>query len=867
MFDLEKAIQDWLRLFRKHQAFNHGSVREMELHLRDHIDDLVASGQSQKDAFDLAVKDFGKIHPMAREEFKNLIPKSTLLSLLHLSMLKNYFLIATRNFRRHKFYAFVNVLGLTIGLSIVFLIGLFVTDELSFDQFHAQKDRIYRVVENQYYADQPVFPVAVTPTAVGPALVQEYPEISKFTRLSRTNDQFEFEGEEIMEGEGYMVDAQFFDMFSFPIIQGSVDAFHEKINGLVLNEELVEKYFPNKNPIGEFMKINGEEFEITAVIKDVPKNSHLSFRYLTNFEKYLSENPDGVNSWGSNWLYTYVELSPSADLEEVNEKIVGLIKANSEESVTDIYLQPMLDIYLGEVDFVVEVTRKGEMQYVKIFTIVAIIILLISCINFMNLSTARSAKRAKEVGLRKTVGAHRYQLIVQFLSESVLLTMIAVVLAAGIVLLILPSFNQLANKEFDLGLMIGAESGMLWIVGIVFAAIITGLIAGSYPAIYLSSLKPVETLTSEVVSGKKGAGLRKILVVMQFTISVILIIGTVVVYQQLQFVQNVDLGYNKENVLYTFVPGEKSEVFANELREQAGITSVGVANRHPGYILSSTSGFDWTGKNPDETILFHTMGVDEHYMRTMEMNILEGRHFSNADSAVVMINEKAREIMGLENPVGETISAMGDRKIVGVVEDFNFKSIHTAIEPIVIFKLSGLNRIYVKYQPEETDQIVSTVEDTWNRLLPDREFDYYFLEEDFKEMYSAEQRTSTLSTYFAGLAILISCLGLFGLVSYATEQRTKEVGIRKVLGASVQNLFLLLTGDFTRLVLVSLVISVPVGWFAMQNWLEGFAYHIDLSPWVFIMSGAGALAIALLTVSYQSVRASISNPIRALRDQ
>jgi ABC-type antimicrobial peptide transport system permease subunit len=308
-------------------------------------------------------------------------------------------------------------------------------------------------------------------------------------------------------------------------------------------------------------------------------------------------------------------------------------------------------------------------------------------------------------------------------------------------------------------------------------------------------------------------------------------------------------------------------VFANELREQTGIVNVGVSNRHPGYILSSTSGFDWPGKNPDETILFHTMGVDEYYMSTMEMNILEGRPFTHTDSAVVMINEKAKEIMGMENPIGELLTASGERKIVGVVEDFNFKSIHTAIEPIVIFKLSGLNRVFIKYDPEEAENIVQTVEGVWLRLLPDREFDYYFLEEDFKEMYAAEQRTSTLSTYFAGLAILISCLGLFGLVSYATEQRTKEVGIRKVLGASVQNLFLLLTGDFTRLVLISLFISIPIGWFAMGIWLGGFAYHIDLNWWIFVFSGASALAIAILTVSYQSIRASISNPVHALRNE
>ena len=837
----------------------------MELHLRDHIDDLLTTGYSEQDAFEMAVREFGEIQPMAREEFWNLIPKSTFFTIFNISMLKYYIKIASRNFWKHKFYAFVNIIGLTMGLSIVFLIGLFVTDELSFDQFHAKKDYLYRVVENQYYAGQPVFPVAVTPTALGPSLREEYPEISKFTRVSNNSDRFEAEDRKITENGGIAVDEHFFEMFSFPLVAGSIESFTQNINSLILNEELAEKYFPDKDPIGDMIKLGGEEFVVTGVIRDVPKNSHLSFRYIKNFENYLAQDPDRADSWGTNWLYTYVELDPGADFNVVNEKIIGQIKANNEGSITDIYLQPILDIYLGEVDFVVEVSRKGEMQYVRIFTVVAFFILLISCINFMNLSTARSAKRAQEIGLRKTVGAQRYQLIIQFLSESVLLSIIAVILSVGIVVLILPSFNQLTNKEFDLQMLMYSDLGFKLLVGILVAAVLTGLIAGSYPAIFLSSLKPISMLNSAVVTGKQGSGIRRVLVVLQFVISVVVIIGTVVVYKQLQFVQNVNLGYNMDNIVYTFVPGEQSETFANELREQPGIINVGLSNRHPGYILNSTSGIGWPGKNQDETILFHTMGIDEHYMTTMEMNIIEGRPFSHTDSAVVFINEKAQEIMGLKDPVGELITANGERKIVGVVEDFNFKSIHTAIEPIVIFKLSGLNRVYIKYEPDEANNIVSTVEGVWSKLLQDREFDYYFLDEDFDRMYEAEERTSKLSTYFAGLAIIISCLGLFGLVSYATEQRTKEVGVRKVLGASVQNLFLLLTGDFLRLVLISFIISIPIGWYAMDKWLEGFAYHIDLSVWIFVFSGAATLGIALLTVSYQSIRASISNPVRALR--
>jgi ABC-type antimicrobial peptide transport system permease subunit len=442
-----------------------------------------------------------------------------------------------------------------------------------------------------------------------------------------------------------------------------------------------------------------------------------------------------------------------------------------------------------------------------------------------------------------------------------------VFLSLVIIALILPSFNQIANKEFDLQMLMAPQSGILWGLGIVIVAILTGLFAGSYPALFLSSLNPTSSLKSDVATGKSGSGLRKTLVVLQFVISVVLIIGTAVVYKQLQFIQNVNLGYNRDNIVYTYMPGDKSEIFSNELREQPGIINVGLSNRHPAYILSSTSGFGWPGKNPDETILFHTMGVDENYMATMDMEIIDGRQFLNTDSAVVMINERAREIMGLNDPVGQIITAMGDREIVGVVKDFNFKSIHTAIEPIVIFKLPELNRVYIRFDPAESENIVATIGGVWSKLLPDREFDYYFLDEDFDEMYKAEQRTSKLSTYFAVLAILISCLGLFGLVSYATEQRTKEVGIRKVLGASVRNIFGLLTGDFVRLVAVSLVVSIPIGWYAMDKWLTGFAYHIDLSAWIFIFSGIAALAITLLTVSYQSIRVSISNPVHALRSE
>lgn len=862
MFDLEKSIQKWLKQFRKHKEFHDGSVKEMEAHLRDYIDDLIAEGLSEQSSFEKAVAEFGPLKYTAREEYKTQKPRYK----SNTAMLSNYFKIAIRNFWKHRSYATLNIAGLTIGLTVVFLIGLFVNDELSFDQFHAKKETIYRVVENQYYAGQPVFPVAVTPTALGPSLEAEYPEILNSSRASSEVYTFKIGDQDLVEQDGMMVDQQFFNMFSFEIIGGSVDFFNDRLDALVLTESIAKKYFPDGDALGQVMQLDDNAYEVLAIIKDVPHNSHLDFDYLTNFESYLAADTSRANNWGSNWLYTYVEVTPSTNIEELNEQIIGQIKANNEGSVTDIYLQPLTDIYLGEVSFTADVSRKGQMLYVQIFSIVAVFILLISCINFMNLSTARSAKRAKEVGLRKTVGASRPQLIIQFLSESVLLALVSVILSIGIVAILLPFFNQTANKEFDLQLLFQSQLGIQLVVGMLGTAIIAGLFAGSYPAVFLSAIQPIRTLNANATNTRGGL-LRKVLVVLQFTISIVLIIGTLVIYKQFQFIQKVNLGYNKDHLIYLFPPNNQSRVFAEELRKVSGIDGVALSNRHPAYVLSSTSGFNWPGQNPDETILIHYMGVDEHYLSTMQMNIKEGRDFLSTDSATLIINERAKEIMGLEDPVGQTITAFGDRRIVGVVDDFNFKSIHTEIEPLIIFRLSNPSRVYVRYDPNEEANISSKIEEVWTELFPNTEYNRYFLDSDFNEMYEAEERTGKLSTYFAVLAIIISCLGLFGLVSYATEQRSKEIGIRKVLGASIPRLFMHLTADFTRLVIISLLVAIPVSWLAMNSWLDGYAYRVEISIWIFIVSALLAILIALVTVSYQSIRASISNPVHALRNE
>ena len=867
MFNLEKAIKAWLSDFRKHRAFDPGTIREMELHLRDHIDDLLHEGLDEKAAFQKAVESFGDIKPMAKEVFHNQRPGTGKHSFINTTMLHNYFKIMVRNFWRYKFYSMVNVAGLTLGLTTVFLIGLFVNDELAFDQFHEHKEELYRVVENQYYTDQPVFPVAVTPLPLGPSMLEAYPEVMSFTRILYEDYQFEYGDSKLIEPNGYMVDEGFFEMFTFPVIKGSTVGFKERLNALVLTAEMAQKYFPDTDPIGQSIKLDGKEFVVDAVLENVPKNSHLTFDYLVNYLNYEVEYPKRATQWQNNTLYTYVKLNKSVDLEALNEKIKGHIKKNDDDSVVDIYLQPVTDVYLGEVDFLVEVSKKGEMIYVQIFSVVAIFILLISCINFMNLSTARASRRTKEVGLRKTIGAQRSQLIFQFLSESVLLSFVAVILSVLIVSLVMPWFNQLTNKQFDLAELFLSGQAMQLGIGILLAALVTGLLAGSYPAVYLSAIRPISTLNTQSVSLKRGAGLRKVLVIFQFMISIVLIIGTLVIYNQVQFIQNIDLGYDHDNVIYTNAPETQADLLTAELLNQPGVVDVGMTDRHPGYVMTSESGFMWPNKKPDETILIHHMSVDDRYMGAMKMNILEGRGFLATDSAVMIINEKAREVMEIENPLGLTVKAYGQRRIIGVVQDFNFKSIHTPIEPMFVILREELDGIYIKYEPEYEDRIAATLESTWQQLFPDRDLDYYFLEQDFQEMYEAEQRTSALSTCFAVLAIIISCLGLFGLVSYAVEQRHKEIGIRKALGASVSSLFVLLTKDFTRLVIVSLIISVPISWFVINDWLENFAYHITLSWWVIGVSALAALVITLLTVSYQSLRASTANPVESLRHE
>ncbi|MCB0487170.1 MAG: ABC transporter permease [Cyclobacteriaceae bacterium] len=786
-------------------------------------------------------------------------------------MIKNYIIISLRKFRRQKFFSLINLFGLTIGLSSVILIMLYVTDELSYDKFHQRTNGIFRVVENQHYAGQPVFPVAVTPAPLGPSLKSEYPEVEDATRFWFTNQIFQ-NGDQKFTELGAYVDPSFLSIFSFDLAAGSNETALSDINNIIITQELAKKYFGDEDPINKIIKIGDDRQAIVGgVLENIPTNSHIQFDFILPIENRFSRDPDASTNWGNNTMYTYVLLSDGADVEKLNDQIKDQIRKNQDRSVTDVFLQPIDNIHLGETYFTADVGGKGNKQYVTIFLIVAIFILAIACINFMNLATARSMSRAKEVGLRKSIGANRVQLVLQFLNESLLTALVAMVLAVLIVDLLLPQFNVLAGKTLNMNIFANAKL-ILYLLGF---ATVTGLIAGSYPAFFLSAFQPATVLKSAPVKASGGSLFRKILVITQFFISTIMITGTLVVYDQIEYIRSKDLGYDKENVIKIPRISNNYKSFKDDLLTQSGIVDVSASNQHPAYVENSTSGISWEGKNQDEAILIHTLFTDFDYLKTMGAKIAEGRDFmknNRADSNAVVINQEAARVMGFESPVGQEIQVgiPVPFSIIGVVDDFHFKSIHQKIEPLVmaIARNDGmLGYTMIRVEPGNPSSKVSTIQQAWEKFNPGREFVYTYLNDDFIDLYKAEEQTGTIFKYFSGLAILVSCLGLFGLASFTLEQRTKEFGIRKIFGASLFQLFTTASTGFIVLVIVAFALAAPVSLFFINRWLDGFAYHISLSVNAFLYAGVLAVGIALVTVSYQAVRSAIVNPSASLRHE
>lgn len=781
-------------------------------------------------------------------------------------MLKSYFKIAFRNLQRNKVYSFINVTGLALGLACTILISLWVYDEISYDKFHTKGPQLYRVLANTYWDGVSTF--EDVPLNTAEAMKKDIPEVEKVTALvSRT--LLVTVGSRSFKEQGYYSSPDILSMFSFPFKNGDMNTALSSPDQIVITEKLAAKYFANENPIGKTLKIDNDKvFTITAVLKDIPLNSSLQFNWLIPFEVHVKSN-DWLKKWGSYTVDMYAMLKPGSKLETVNTKLKSLLKNNADKNTKDvIFLQAFEDRYLYS-NFKNGFQDGGRIEYVKLFTIVAFFVLLIACINFMNLTTARSSKRAKEVGIRKVIGAERSMIISQFMGEAALLTIISVLLSLLIVLLSMPYFNALTGK--NLSMSFGNPAFVVMLLSI---TLITILISGSYPALFLSSFKPVAVLKAAIVKSTGTAFLRKGLVVVQFTLSVFLIVGTLVIYKQVQYIKNKNLGLEKENLIQVDLNGDiykKSKTFLEAIMRSSAIKSATLTADNPINISGSSSDLRWEGQLPGQLGEISATWVGYDFLKTVGVSLVDGRDFdpSRPDSMNYIINETAARMMGIKNPVGKTVSFWkGKGQIIGVVKDFHLKSLHEAITPLILVLEPGNSSyVFVRTEPGKTTQAIADMQKVYSQYNSVFPFEYHFMDEIYDQRYKSEIVIGQLGNIFAGLTIFISCLGLFGLAAFTAEQRFKEIGIRKVLGATVVNLTGLLSKDFLKLVLFALIIAIPAAIWAMNTWLEGFAYRIEMPWWIFALSGIMALLIASVTVSFQAIKAAMMNPVKSLRSE
>lgn len=787
-------------------------------------------------------------------------------------MFKSYLRIAFRNIFRSKLFSIVNILGLTFGMSSALLIFLWVNDELGVNQFHSRIDRIYKVMENQTYSEGRIFTFEATPAPMAPVLASEYPEIEAATRWTwPTNPLLQY-GDKSFKDEGRWVDPEFLYMFDFPLVRGDKATALKDKNSIVLTQRLAKKLFGDEDPMGKVIVMDTKEsYQVSAIISDPPENSQLKFEYLAPFHKWFDDNKSWLDSWGNNNIRTFVLLKEGSNAEEFGKKFKDEVKNHNKESNVALFIHPFKDAYLhGE--FTEGKLNGGRIEYVRIFFIVAIFVLFIACINFMNLSTAQASKRAKEVGLRKVIGAVPRQLFRQFMGESFITVVLAAVFALGLVALILPAFNELTAKHLSLNLLD-------WKIASIFVGLIliTALLAGIYPAVFIAEFKPVQVLKGQLKSGKKAAAFRKTLVVVQFVLSIFLIISTIVVYRQMDFMQNRDIGFVRDNLFYSWMEGDMAknyETIRTRLLQAPSIESVTMANTLPIEVGSSTMGVDWEGKDPDQQVLFSVMDVDFDFIQSMKMNMAEGRAFDRnmiTDTVGYIVNEAGAEKFGFKDGTADKEVTMWGRKgrVVGVVKDFNFGSLHNAIEPLIMRVSPNVEWgvILVRAKEGQSTEAIAALEKISKEYAPQYPYRYSFLNQDWEEFYKAEGQRGKIFNSLAGLSIFISCLGLFGLSAFSAERRIKELGIRKVMGASVPGLLKLMAKEFTILVLLAAVIGCPVAWYTMNGWLQNYAYHIEVGWVTLLVATLLCLFVSLATILYHSLKATRMNPTISLRHE
>jgi putative ABC transport system permease protein len=790
-------------------------------------------------------------------------------------MIKNYFKTAWRNLSRNRAHSVINISGLAIGISCSLLILLWVQNELSMDAWHKNGPQIYAIYERSHadHKDQAGYG---TPAHLADEMKKVIPDVQYATQLD-WGDQNTFQvGEKIAKLAGFFAGADYFKMFDSPLLQGSAQSALNTPASIAISHKMADQFYGSSQAaIGKSIRFeNKKSFTVSAVFEDLPKTASQKFDYLVNWQEFLDEN-GWAQDWGNSGPRTFIMLRADANPALVEKKITHFLdnydKSQKKDVRTiDLGLQPYNETYLHG-NFTGDKIDGGRIEYVNIFSVVAIFILLIACINFMNLSTARSVKRAREIGVRKVIGAVRSVLIKQFIGESMLVTVIAVAFSLVLMVLLLPVFNQVTQKQIDLPFAEPAFWARLLVI-----TLITGMVSGSYPALFLSSFNAVKVLKGTLKLGSGVTLFRKGLVVFQFVLSIILIISTIIISKQVNFIQSKNLGFDRENLIYLPLDGDlatKYDVLKNEALKQAGIQSITKISDKPTNIENGTGGVDWIGKNPNDNIQFTQASVGYDFVKTMKLKVLAGRDYSKdfkTDSAGYLINEAALSRIGYKNPVGMPLTFWGKKgTIIGLLKDFHFNSLHEQIKPLVIRfgEKNQYGSILIRTLPGQTKQALASLQGICKQLNPAFPFNYTFSDEEYQNLYQNEQVIGKLSNAFALLAIFISCLGLLGLAMFTVEQRFKEIGIRKVLGASVGALFATLSGEFISLVIIALLIASPLAYYGMNKWLMDYQYKTELSWWVFALSALIALLVTLATISFQTIKASIINPIKSLRSE
>lgn len=792
-------------------------------------------------------------------------------------MFKNYLKIALRNLSRNKVFSFINIAGLSVGMAVAMLIGLWIWDELSYDKYHQNYHRIAQVWQFQTFNGEIGSQIAM-PLPLGAELRNKYPEFKYVSMTSWFHDNILSYGDKKFSKTGNFAEPDFPEIFSLKMLAGTRGGLKE-INSILLAKSVADALFGSEDPINKILKMNNKLIvKVTGVYEDLPHNTYLrNLNFIAPWALYVSDQPwvkSSEDQWDNNSFQIFAQLHKGADFKEVSQKIANIKKDKDKETIPfnpTIFLHPMREWHLYS-DWKNGVHVGGRIQFVWLFGIIGTFVLLLACINFMNLSTARSEKRAKEVGIRKTVGSVRSQLIGQFLSESLLIVIFAFILSLGLVLISLPWFNEVADKKMS----ILWANPLFWLLSLTFI-LITGFISGSYPAFYLSSFNPVKVLKGTFKAGRLAALPRKVLVVLQFTVSVTLIIGTIIVFRQIQHAKNRPIGYSREGLIAMNMNTPELrghyEAIRNDLLTNGGAINMCESSSAVTGVWSSQIGFSWQGMPPDLKPLFATIAVTHDYGKTVGWNFTEGRDFSrdfSTDTLSMVLNESAAKFIGFKNPIGELIKWNNkEYKVIGIIKDMVMQSPFEPVQP-TIFTLNydWGNIILVKLNPQlSASESLGKVEKVFQKHNPASPFEYKFVDEEYAAKFSGEERIGKLASFFAALAIFISGLGLFGLASFMAEQRTKEIGVRKVMGASILQLWGLLSKDFVFLVIISFGIAAPTAFYMMSDWLQKYEYRADISWWIFAVTAAGAMLITLLTVSFQAVKAARMNPVNSLRSE